>query len=50
MSNLRTIGLVLIALWVLAAVTKFVIGAVIHLLLVVGLILLVLSAVKKFRS
>ena len=50
MANLRTIALVLIALWVLASVTKFVVGAAIHLLLVVGIILLVLSAVKKFRS
>ena len=50
MANLRTIALVLIALWVLATVTKFVVGAALHLLLVVGVILLVLSAVKKFRT
>ena len=50
MANLRTIALVLIALWVLATVTKFVVGAALHLLLVVGIILLIVSAVKKFRA
>ena len=50
MANLRTIALVLIALWVLASVTRFVVGAAIHLLLIVGIILLVMSAVKKFRT
>ena len=50
MGTLRTLALVLIALWVIAAVTKFVVGAAIHLLLVVGIILLVLSAVRKFRT
>ena len=50
MRNLRTIALLLSALWVVAAVTKFVVGAAIHLLLVVGIILLVLSAVRKFRT
>jgi hypothetical protein len=50
MANLRTIALVLILLWVVASVTKFVVGAAIHLLLVVGIILLVLSAVRKLRS
>lgn len=49
MNSLRTIALVLIALWVLASVTKFIVGAAIHLLLVVGIILLVLSAVRRFR-
>jgi hypothetical protein len=50
MGSLRTIALVLIALWVLASVTKFVVGAAIHLLLIVGIVLLVLSAVRKFRT
>ena len=50
MANLRTIALVLILLWVGASVTKFVVGAALHLLLVVGIVLLVISAVKRFRS
>jgi Family of unknown function (DUF5670) len=50
MANLRTIALVLILLWVVASVTKFVVGAALHLLLIVGLVLLVVSAVKRFRS
>ena len=50
MANLRTIALVLIALWVLATVTRFVVGAALHLLLVAGIILLVISAVKRLRS
>ena len=50
MANLRTLALLLILVWVVASVTKFVVGAAIHLLLVVGIILLMLSAVKKFRS
>ena len=50
MANLRTIALVLILLWVVASVTKFVVGAALHLLLVVGIVLLVISAVKRFRS
>ena len=50
MTSLRTIALILIVLWVVAAVTKFVVGAAIHLLLVVGIILLVVSAVRKMRG
>ena len=49
MATLRTIALVLIALWVLATVTRFVVGAALHLLLVAGIVLLVMSAVKNFR-
>jgi hypothetical protein len=50
MATLRTLALVLILLWVVAAVTKFVVGAAIHILLVVGIILLVVSMVRKVRS
>ena len=50
MGTLRTVAILLIVLWVVAAVTKFVVGAAIHLLLVVGIILLVMSMVKKIRT
>jgi hypothetical protein len=50
MGTLRTVAILLIVLWVVAAVTKFVVGAAIHLLLVVGIILLVMSMVRKIRT
>ena len=50
MGTLRTVAILLIVLWVVAAVTKFVVGAAIHLLLIVGIILLVMSMVKKIRT
>ena len=50
MAGLRTIALGVIALRVLATVTRFVVGAALHLLLVVGILLRVLPAVKKFRT
>lgn len=47
MNNLLWIAGLLIVLWVLAAVTKFVVGAVLHLLWVAALILLAVWAFKK---
>lgn len=48
MNNLLWIAVVLVIIWVVAAVTKFVVGAVIHLLLVLAAILLVVWFVRKF--
>lgn len=47
MNNLLWIAVVLIILWIVASVTKFVVGAVLHLLLVVAVILLAVWAFRK---
>lgn len=47
MNNLLWIAGLLVVLWVLAAVTKFVVGAVLHLLWVAALILIAVWAFKK---
>ena len=47
MNNLLWIAIVLIVIWVLASVTKFVVGAALHLFWVLAIILLVVWAVKK---
>lgn len=46
-NNLLWIAGLLLVLWVVAAVTKFVVGAVLHLLWIVALVLLVMWAFKK---
>ncbi len=48
MNNLVWIAVALIVLWVLASVTKFVVGAVLHLFWVLAVILLVVWAFRKF--
>ena len=47
MNNLLWIAIALIVLWVIASVTKFVVGAVLHLFWVLAIILLVVWAVRK---
>ena len=47
MNNLLWIAIVLIVIWVVAATTKFVVGALLHLFWVLAVILLVVWAVKK---
>lgn len=46
-NNLLWIAGVLLALWIVAAVTKVVVGALLHLLWVVALVLLVMWAYRK---
>ena len=47
MNNLLWIAVVLVVLWVVASVTKFVVGAALHLLWVVALVLLAVWAFRK---
>lgn len=47
MNNLLWIAILLIILWVIASVTKFVVGAVLHLLWVLALVLLVIWVIRK---
>ena len=47
-NNLLWIAGLLLVLWVIAAVTKFVVGALLHLLWIVALILLVVWSYRKF--
>lgn len=49
MANLHWIAILLIVIWIVASVTKFVVGAVLHLFWVVAVILLVVWAIRKFR-
>lgn len=46
-NNLLWIAGLLLVLWLVAAVTKFVVGAVLHLLWIVALVLLVMWAFRK---
>jgi hypothetical protein len=47
LNNLLWVAGVLLVLWVIAAVTKFVVGAVLHLLWIAALILLAVWAFRK---
>lgn len=47
MNNLLYIAIILIVIFVVASVTKFVAGALLHLLWVLAIIFLVVWAVKK---
>lgn len=47
MNNLVWIALVLVVIWVIASVTKFVVGAALHLFWVLAVILLLVWAVRK---
>lgn len=47
MNKLPLIAIVLIVVWVVAATTKFVVGAVLHLFWVLAVILLLVWAVRK---
>lgn len=47
MNNLLWIAIVLILLWVVASVTKFVVGAMLHLLWIVAIVLLVIWLIRK---
>ena len=48
LNNLLWVAGLLILLWVVAAVTKFVVGAVLHLFWILALVLLVVWAFRKF--
>jgi hypothetical protein len=48
MNNLIWIALLLIIIWVIATVTRVVVGALLHVLWVVALILLIVWVVRKF--
>jgi hypothetical protein len=47
---LLVIAVVLVVLWVIASVTRFIVGAMLNLLLVFAVILLILWAYRKIRS
>jgi hypothetical protein len=47
MNSLLWIAVVLIILWVVASVTKFVVGAMLHLLWILALVLLVIWVIRK---
>ena len=47
LNNLLWIAGLLLVLWIVAAVTKFVVGALLHLLWIVALLLLVVWAYRK---
>ncbi|HEX6926598.1 MAG TPA: hypothetical protein VF167_14345 [Longimicrobiaceae bacterium] len=47
MNSLLWFAIVLLVLWLLAAVTKVVVGALLHLLWIVALVLLVVWAYRK---
>jgi hypothetical protein len=48
-NTLLTVAVVLIALWVLASVTRFLAGAILNLLLLAGIVLLIVWGVRKLR-
>jgi hypothetical protein len=48
LNNLLWVAGLLILLWVVAAVTKFVVGAVLHLFWILALVLLAVWAFRKF--
>jgi len=48
MNNLVWIAIALVVVWVLASVTKFVVGAALHLFWVLAVVLLVVWAFRKF--
>lgn len=48
--KLLALALVLIVVWIVASVTRFVVGAALHLLLLVALILLVVGLVRRVKS
>lgn len=47
MNNLLWLAIVLVVIWVVASVTKFVVGALVHLLLALAVVLLVIWVIKK---
>lgn len=50
LNYLVAIAVVLVIVWVLATVTRFIVGAMLNLLLVVAVILLVVWAVRRVRT
>jgi hypothetical protein len=48
--NILTLAAVLILIWIIASVTKFIVGTAIHLLLVLAVILLVIGLLRRLRS
>ena len=49
LNYLPAAAIVLIIIWVLATVTRFIVGAMLHLLLVLAVIFLVIWAVRRLR-
>lgn len=48
--TLLTLAVVLALLWILASVTRFIVGAALHLLLLGALVLLVLGLVRRVKA
>jgi hypothetical protein len=44
---LLVIAIVLVVIWVIASITRFVVGAMLHLLLVLAIILLIVWAIRR---
>jgi hypothetical protein len=48
MNNLVWIALLLIIIWIIASVTRVVVGALLHVLWVLAIILLIIWVIRKF--
>lgn len=48
--NIISLAVILIVIWIIATVTRFVVGAALHLLLVLAVILLVIGLLRRLRS
>ena len=50
MSSVLTLAIVLIVIWVVASVTRFLAGAMLNLLLLAAIVLLLVWGVRKLRG
>lgn len=48
--NIISLAVILIVIWIIATVTRFIVGAALHLLLVLAVILLVIGLLRRLRS
>ncbi len=48
--TLLTLAVILVLVWILATVTRFVVGAALHLLLLAALVLLVIGLLRRVKS
>lgn len=49
MNSVLTLAVILIVIWIIASITKFIAGALLNLLLLAAVVLLLVWAVRRFR-
>jgi hypothetical protein len=49
LNYLLAIAAVLVVIWIVASVTRFIVGAMLHLLLIVAVVLIAIWAIRKLR-